>query len=90
MAETFNPAPYDKHATDPREAMTADHEMHARLEAGLIDSFPASDPVSLTQPSLSRTASPTLSSSQTGSENSDHEHEYESRSFWNKVLAVFR
>lgn len=90
MAETFNPAPHDKHATDPREAAAADQEMHARLEAGLIDSFPASDPVSVTQPSLSRTASPMLSPSQPESEDSDDEHEHRWRSFWDKVLAVFR
>ena len=51
MAEKFNPAPHDKHADDSREATLADQEAHARLEAGLIDSFPASDPVSSTQPS---------------------------------------
>jgi hypothetical protein len=50
MAEKFNPAPHDKHAADPHEAELADAEMHARLEAGLIDSFPASDPLSATQP----------------------------------------
>ena len=50
MAEKFNPAPHDKHAADPREAARADAEMHARLEAGLIDTFPASDPVSAAQP----------------------------------------
>ena len=60
MAEKFNPAPHDRHAADPREAEVADQEMHARLEAGLIDTFPASDPVSATQPTLSNTASPSL------------------------------
>jgi hypothetical protein len=89
MAETFNPAPHDKHATDPREAAAADQEMHARLEAGLIDSFPASDPVSATQPALSRTASPRLSPSQIESDD-DVDHENDRRSFWDKVLAVFR
>lgn len=54
MAEKFDPAPHDKHAADPREAAAADHDIHARLEAGLIDSFPASDPVSATLPSPSR------------------------------------
>jgi hypothetical protein len=54
MAEKFNPAPHDKHAADPREAAAADHDIHARLEVGLIDSFPASDPVSAAQPSPSR------------------------------------
>jgi hypothetical protein len=53
MAEKFDPAPHDKHADDPRAAELADAEMHARLEAGLIDSFPASDPVSATQPTHS-------------------------------------
>jgi hypothetical protein len=53
MAEKFNPAPHDKHAADPRAAELADAEMHARLEAGLIDTFPASDPVSATQPTHS-------------------------------------
>jgi hypothetical protein len=54
MAETFNPAAHDKHAADPREAASADLDTHARLEAGLIDSFPASDPVSAAQPSPSK------------------------------------
>jgi hypothetical protein len=54
MAERFNPAAHDKHAANPREAALADQETHARLEAGLIDSFPASDPVSATQPSPSK------------------------------------
>jgi len=54
MAEKFNPAPPDKHAADPNEAAKADAEMHARLEAGLIDSFPASDPVSVAQPAPTR------------------------------------
>jgi hypothetical protein len=52
MAETFNPAPHDKHADDLREALTADH--HAKLDAGLVDSFPASDPVSAVQPAPSK------------------------------------
>jgi hypothetical protein len=54
MAEKFNPAAHDKHAANPREAALADQEMHARLEAGLIDTFPASDPVSAAQPSPSK------------------------------------
>ena len=54
MAEKFNPAPYDKHAADPREAAAADRDIHAKLDAGLIDSFPASNPVSAAQPSPSR------------------------------------
>jgi hypothetical protein len=85
MAERFNPAPHDKHATDPREAATADQEMHARLEAGLIDSFPASDPVSDTQPSLSGTAAPSLSPHTESDESEDRRP-----SLWNRLLAVFR
>jgi hypothetical protein len=54
MAGKFNPAAHDKHAADPREAASADRDTHAKLEAGLIDSFPASDPVSAAQPSPSR------------------------------------
>jgi len=54
MAEKFNPAPPDKHAADPNEATKADAEMHAQLEAGLIGSFPASDPVSVAQPAPTR------------------------------------
>ena len=54
MAETFNPAAHDKHAVHPREAVMADRDAHAKLEAGLIDSFPASDPVSAAQPAPSR------------------------------------
>ena len=50
MAEKFNPAPHDKHADDLREALSADRETHARLETGLVDTFPASDPVSAAQP----------------------------------------
>ena len=54
MADKFNPAPHDKHAADPREAGNADRDIHGQLEAGLIDSFPASDPVSAAQPSPSK------------------------------------
>jgi hypothetical protein len=54
MAEKFNPAAHDKHAVDPREAAAADRDAHAKLEAGLVDSFPASDPVSAAQPAPSK------------------------------------
>jgi hypothetical protein len=54
MAETFNPAPHDKHADDLHEALAADRETHAKLDAGLVDTFPASDPVSATQPTPSK------------------------------------
>jgi len=54
MAEKFNPAAHDRHAADPREAALADRDIHAKLEAGLLGSFPASDPVSAAQPSPSK------------------------------------
>ena len=54
MAEKFDPAAHDKHAANPRDALAADREIHAKLEAGLIDSFPASDPVSAAQPAPSK------------------------------------
>ena len=54
MAETFNPAPRDKHADDPYKALAADRETHAKLDTGLMDSFPASDPVSAAQPTPSK------------------------------------
>jgi hypothetical protein len=54
MAEKFDPAPPDKHAEDPRKAAEADREMHNKLEAGLVGTFPASDPVSAAQPAPSK------------------------------------
>jgi hypothetical protein len=54
MTEKFNPAAHDRHAADPREAALADRDVHAKLEAGLVGSFPASDPVSAVQPSPSK------------------------------------
>jgi hypothetical protein len=54
MAEKFNPAAHDKHAEDPREAAKADREIHEKLQAGLVDTFPASDPVSAAQPAPSK------------------------------------
>ena len=54
MAEKFDPAPHDKHAADPAAALAADREIHTKLQTGLIDSFPASDPVSVTQPAPSK------------------------------------
>jgi len=64
MAEKFNPAPYDKHAVDPDEAAKADRDVRTRLDAGLIDTFPASDPVSAAQPTPTKAdadaASPSL------------------------------
>jgi hypothetical protein len=54
MAKKFDPAAHDKHAADPRDALRADREIHEKLEAGLLDSFPASDPVSAAQPAPSK------------------------------------
>jgi len=54
MAEKFDPAAHDRHAADPREAALADRDIHEKLVAGLMDSFPASDPVSAAQPSPSK------------------------------------
>ena len=53
MAEKFNPAPLDKHADKPG-ARAADRDRHQRLDIGLEDSFPASDPVSVAQPAPSK------------------------------------
>ena len=86
MAEKFNPAPPDKHAADPNEAAKADAEMHARLEAGLIDSFPASDPVSVAQPAPTR---------HDGDRDAPHAEDIKQDndpqpSLWDKVKGVFR
>ena len=51
MAEKFDPAAHEKHAAAPR---AAERDAHAKLEAGLVDSFPASDPASAVQPSPSK------------------------------------
>ena len=87
MAEKFNPAAHDKHATDPREAARADADMatHAALESGLIGSFPASDPVSAAQPSPSRIDGKT----DDGAASSPAPDDEPSRSLWDKVKAVF-
>lgn len=54
MARKFDPAAHDRHAANPRAALLADREAHAKLETGLMDSFPASDPVSAAQPAPSK------------------------------------
>jgi len=81
MAEKFDPAPPDKHAVDPRKAALADEETHARLEAGLIDTFPASDPVSAVQPAPSKVD---------GDDADQSRRDDEPRSLWDKVKAAFR
>jgi hypothetical protein len=53
MSAKFDPAPTDKHAADPKKAAEADKK-HKELEKGLEDTFPASDPVSETQPKPSK------------------------------------
>lgn len=53
MNGRFDPAPFDRHADDPKDALKADKATHAKLESGLIDTFPASDPVSEVQPAPS-------------------------------------
>lgn len=53
MPKEFNPAPHDKHAVDPKQAVQADKQ-HKKLEKGLEDTFPASDSVSKTQPKPSK------------------------------------
>jgi hypothetical protein len=87
MAEKFNPAPHDRHAVTPEEAARADAEIHARLEAGLIDSFPASDPVSHAQPAPTRHDSESDRDAPRA-EDVDHDHEPHV-SLWDKVKAVF-
>jgi hypothetical protein len=49
MTKKFDPAPTDKHATDTKEAISADKSKND-LEEGQEESFPASDPASATQP----------------------------------------
>jgi hypothetical protein len=84
MAEKFDPAPHDKHADDPHAAQLADAEMHARLEAGLIDSFPASDPVSATQPTHS------VRSRHHDESSRPHDEDAKDTSLWDKAKALFR
>ena len=50
MADKFDPAPHDKYAVGVKEAARADRKTHEELKTGLQDTFPASDPVSVTQP----------------------------------------
>jgi hypothetical protein len=50
----FDPAPHDKYAVGIKEATKADNRTHEELKTGLQDTFPASDPVSATQPAKSK------------------------------------
>jgi hypothetical protein len=54
MSDKFNPAPHDKYATKMSEKAAADRDIHGKLDEGLVDSFPASDPASVVQPSPSK------------------------------------
>ena len=54
MSTTFNPSPFDKHAVSPEEAARLDQETSRNLKAGLVGTFPASDPVSATMPPPTR------------------------------------
>jgi hypothetical protein len=83
MAQKFDPAAPDKHAADPREAVKADRDVHERLEAGLIDTFPASDPVSAAQPARTKPDSDRRAASKRNREQKDD-------SLWEKVKAAFR
>jgi hypothetical protein len=49
MNKKFDPAPEDKHAVDPKEAVKAD-KSKSDLNEGLEESFPGSDPASAVQP----------------------------------------
>lgn len=51
MSDKFNPAPPDRHADDPNEAVKRDKAKYDDLKKGLEGTFPASDPVSSTQAS---------------------------------------
>ena len=53
MAEKFDPAPNDKYAVGVVQAQRADEQPSSELQIGLEDTFPASDPVSATQPAPS-------------------------------------
>ena len=54
MSPQFNPAPLDKHAVSPAEAARLDRATSENLKAGLVGSFPASDPASSTIPAPSK------------------------------------
>jgi hypothetical protein len=52
LTKKFDPAPKDKHAANPKDAIKAD-QSKTNLKEGLEESFPASDPPSSTQPKQS-------------------------------------
>jgi hypothetical protein len=54
MNEKFDPAPFDKYAADPKKAIEIDRVVDQQPQAGIVGgSFPASDPITATQPSPS-------------------------------------
>jgi hypothetical protein len=79
MVNKFNPAPPDKYAVDPRDAASADRDTHEKLEAGLIETFPASDPVSAAQPTPSKVDRKDKPTGQG-----------EGKSFWDRIWGVFK
>ena len=55
MTRKFDPAPFDKHADNPTESINVDLIVDNQLREGTVGgSFPASDPLSATQPSPSK------------------------------------
>ena len=82
MAEKFNPAPHDKYADNPRDALLADRKMHERLDAGLEGSFPASDPVSAAQPAPSKADGKI--------DNKKADGKIDNETLWEKLRAAFR
>lgn len=49
MTEKFDPAPQDKHAEKQADATQADKAIKTNLGEGLVETFPASDPVNSAQ-----------------------------------------
>lgn len=49
MSEKFDPSPHDMHADKQADATKADKAMKTKLDQGLVETFPASDPVNATQ-----------------------------------------
>jgi hypothetical protein len=54
MSEKFNPAPTDRHAADPKQAVKSDKKLQSELDKGLEGTFAASDPASSTEPAKSK------------------------------------
>ena len=55
MSAKFDPAPFDRYSDAALDAIRADRDTAAKLNAGWLGgSFPASDPLSATLPSPSK------------------------------------